>query len=303
MKRNIFCSFLLICFFCLTTTVFSQDKIITKSNDSIECRITRVTDKTIFFDLSTKGIISSGKISRNLVSDYIYSVPLIPIDEQTGNIPFNRFRIGINAGIGYITGSSKEAEKEMTGMGMNVSKVKSYYKDLKLGNIANAEATYYFSEKFGAGVKYRFYENSASIEDFVDPQDGVNVYYTTFKENIYVNYVAGAFYYEEFSRSRKLKVDVGLSIGYTMYRDEATTLSNFLLTGKTLGLDCNLGFEYFIRPQFSLYADFATFASTLTKVDYDDGAVKETIKLDKDRNENLSRIDLSIGVKLYLGTK
>lgn len=296
--------FVVISFFCLISAGYSQDKIITNNNDTIDCKIDKVSHNTIFFELTTRGVKTTGRLPLNGILNYLiakspdYFQNFIPTES------FQRLRFGLSGGLGYILSSSKKAESEMKNMGFEPDKVKSYYRDLRTGWYAKTDLSWFFSAKYGAGIKYKFFDTSGKTDGLVDPQDGVSLYYTTFSEHIYVNYVAGAFYYQEyFGRRKSLKLNTGISLGSVMYRDEAKFLKNYLMTGKNFGMDVNLEVEYFLNHYLSISADLSDFTSTITKMKLSDGISSSTLKLEKGNYENLSRLDFSIGIFIYLGNK
>jgi len=303
MKKNLLISIL---FLGLLLTAYSQDKIITVNNDTIECKINKISHSTIFFDITSKGIKSTGKLPLNRVLNYTVSqkaTPEKPIYVNTYN--FERLRFGMNEGLGYLLASSKKAEKYMISQGLAADKAQSYYRDLKSGMNAYADLTCLITPIFGAGIKYKFFDTSSSIEGFFDPQDGVHLIYTTYKEQIYVNYFGAMVYYQQFIGSQEpLRLNSTCSIGLATYRNEAEYLNGyFLLTGKNLGADASLGLEYFISRWFSVGTDLTAFYSSIRKVKITDGSNTTKVDLEKEDYENLSRLELSIGIRFYLWNK
>jgi hypothetical protein len=297
--------FIIISYFCFISAGYSQDKIITNINDTIDCKITKISNKTIFFEVTTKGVKSIGSLTLGSILSYSFGEKSpYEFHSDVQKDSFDRLRIGISGGLGYLLSSSDEAEDAMTSMGFEAEKVKSYYKDLRGGTYANADISWIFSVKYGAGVKYKFFDTSGKIDGFIDPQDGVNLYYVTFSEHIYVNYFAGAFYYEEYlGRRKSFILNSGISMGLVKYRDEVKSLNNYLLTGESFGMDVDLGVERALNRHFSLRADISYFTSTISNMKVSDGSTVSTINLEKDNYENLSRLNFSIGLIIYLGKK
>jgi len=64
-----------------------------------------------------------------------------------------------------------------------------------------------------------------------------------------------------------------------------------------------VGLEYFFTNNLSIGADLSVFLATLRKVTRSEGLVKETIELDKENYENLSRLEFSLGIRLYFWNK
>jgi len=277
---------------------YSQDKIITVKNDTI--------DRKIIVDEIAEDVKSSGKILTDSFSSYTNSGKTTQEVQKTVNIdPFKRLRLGINGGLGYLLGSTEIAEDYLVNLGLTRDQAESYYNDMKSGLYANADLTYLISPKYGVGIRYKFFDTSCSTGDFFYLLDGVNLIYTTYEEQIYVNFIGASFFYQQWIRSLKsLKVNSSLSFGLATYRNEAGYLnSSFLLTGKNIGMDISLGFEYFITDNFSVGADLSTFYSSIGKMKISDGSSTSTVNLGKDNSESLSRLDLSLGIRLYLWNK
>ena len=276
------------------------------NKDTIDCKINKITHDAIFFDLTTKGVKSSGKLPLTSILNYTISGKTIAEGQKTINTePFERFRFGMNGGLGSLLASSKKAEDDMVSLGFSPGQVKAYYKDLRTGIYANADLTYLINPDYGVGIKYKFFDNKSSMEGFVDPKDGVNLIYTTYKEQIYVNFIGPAFFYQQFIRNKKsLKLYYAYSIGIATYRNEAEYLNGYyLLTGKNVGTDLSLGLEYCISRHISLAADLSIFYSSIWRMKISDGSTSHTIKLDKDNYENLSQLDLSLGFRFYIWNK
>ncbi len=282
--------------------VFPQDKIVTVNQDTIECKITRISNSYIFFEVTTKGVVSSGRLPLARVSDYTISAAGQSNGKKTASpVSFERIRVGISGGPGYLIASSKKAEEAMVGMGLTSGQAKSYYKDLKTGIIANSDITFLFTPEYGAGLRYKFLDTYGNLEGFFDPQDGVNLIYTTYSEHIYVNYFGASYFSQKKTgRQNAFSLSSEISFGLAVYRNEAEYVNScLLLTGKNIGMDASFGLEYFITKNFSAGADLSVFYSSLRKIRITDGTSTTTIKLDKDNYENLSRIELSAGIRYY----
>lgn len=99
---------------------------------------------------------------------------------------------------------------------------------------------------------------------------------------------------------RKFKFNSSVSMGMATYRNESSILnSNLLITGNSFATDTNIGVEYFVRKNISFGVDLSGFFSTLKKCNITDGTNSTTTNLDADQYENVSRLDLSIGAKIY----
>jgi len=291
----------------LAPKVLPQDKIITQNNDTIDCRITRVTRSDILFEVDTKGIRSAGRIP--LASILSYSIS--PVSAQTElfkpvvSESFPRLRLGVSGGIGYIFSSSETAEESMVRWGIAQNLAEAYYKDLKTGIYGSCDVSWMLTPRIGLGFRYKFFDTSGNVEGFFDPQDGITIFYSTYSEHIYVNFAGVSLLYSEPLGSRqKLKVYCAYAAGLALYRNEAELFyGNYLVTGNSFGMDGSLGLEYFIKPGLSVGAELSAFNALLRKIEMTDGSATETLELDKENYENLSRFELSLGIRFYLWNK
>lgn len=293
-------------FLSLATAAYSQDKIITQNNDTIDCRIIRVSRNTIYFDLITSGIRTSGSLPLNSVQNYFFSAGTIAGEEGiTGITSGGRLQFEISAGPGYLTAGTKEAREVLVSQGAEPGRVQSYYKNLKTGWNAGAGLTYMITPEMGMGIRYKFFCTSGNLKGFFDPQDGVHLLYGNYGEKISVNYYGSSLSYHLRPGSQKLFLTyVSYSLGMVTYRNEAEYINNYLLfSGRNLGIDVSAGLEYFISDNLSVVAGLSSFLSTLRKLKVTDGTNSTSIKLEKENYENLSRIEFLLGVRLYFWNK
>lgn len=294
-------------FISLSGTGHSQDKIITITKDTIDCKITRISRNTIYFDLLTSSVRTSGSLPVSKVLNYTISATGITTEKAKSfsSNSFERIRLGINGGAGYMLASSEKAEEALTGQGLDAGKAKSYYRDLKTGWVANADLTFMFTPDVGTGFKYKFFYTSGNLEGYFDPQDGVHLIYTNYGERIFVNYYGPMAYYQKYlNAAETYRMTTTYSFGLTTYRNEAEYLNGFLLlTGRNFGTDAAISLEYYITDNLSLGAELSAFYSMLRKVKITDGTNTQTLDLDKETYENLSRLELSIGIRFYFWNK
>lgn len=292
---------LTIAYFSVVFLANAQDRIITNQNDTINCKISKVTSSNIFFTIRTGNVSTGGKVERNNVLSY-YSENGTD-DVNTGFITpaASRWRLGLSGGLNYITASSSEAETALIQQGVTKQDAKSYYNDLKLGLSGGADLHYMITKMYGIGMIYKFYSTNSKIESFFDPQDGVNLIFGQMNEKIYVHYAGLSFYSEQFMRSNpRWKFSACYSAGMAFYRDEAIVVNTpFLLTGKAFATNLDLGLEYFVFPRISAGINVSYFLSSLKKVTLNDGNSTTVQELEKENYENISRLDLSVGIRFY----
>lgn len=288
----------------LVPGVSGQDRIITLNNDTIECKINRVTRTDIHFDVNTRGVKTSGTMP--LAGILSYSVNPSASQERKAkpsmNGSFPRLRLSLSGGGGYLFSSSEKAEESMIEWGLSEESAEAYYKNLRTGIYASGDIAWMVTPVLGAGLRYKYFDTSASLEGFFDPQDGFYLYYSTYSEHIYVNYAgASVVYSEPLGVREKLRVSCALSAGLALYRNEAELFQgNFLITGNSFGMDGAIGLEYHVNPGVAIGAELSAFFAQLRKFEMTDGSTTETVELEVDNIENLSRLELSLGIRFYL---
>lgn len=255
----------------------------------------------LLFDLLSTGYSQEKIITKNNDS----GATIQEVQKERSTEPFERVRLGMGGGFGYIISSTKVAEENMISLGFMPDNVKSYYKGMKSGRYANVDLTYQIAPRYGVGIKYKFFDTSGHIEGFFDPHNGTSLIYSTYAEQIYVNFIGTTFIFQQFiGTSKSFKLYSSCSIGLATYRNEAEFLTGYyLITGKNAGMDLSFGLEYYLTPHLSIGAELSDFYSTIRKVKVTDGTSTITVDLEKDNYENLSRLDISIGIRLYLWKK
>ncbi|NLD63782.1 MAG: porin family protein [Bacteroidales bacterium] len=300
MIRNLLITLLLLG---LASGLSGQDRIITLNNDTINCRIRKVTRNDISFDVITSGITTSGNLRLAEIRSYSISTAtgrsqdFKPVSGRTsGNL-----RLALNGGMGYIISSSEKAEESMAQLGITESNARAYYNDLKSGWYGGADAAWLFHRTYGAGVRYKFFNTVAATEGEIDLPGEYNIFFSEYRENIFVNY-AGVllFYRQPHSYYERFSLYGCISMGMAFYSNQMEFLSEyFLVTGEALGFDGGIGFEYEITPYISAGAEVSLFNAIIKEIDITNGVIDETQELDKENYENLSRAELSVGIRFY----
>jgi len=79
-------------------------------------------------------------------------------------------------------------------------------------------------------------------------------------------------------------------------KDDAYLGESFQLTGNTLGLVLSGGADYFFSENVGLGLHASLLRGALTSVEMKSGYTTETVTLEDDEQENLSKLDLSLGL-------
>lgn len=304
MKRNLLIALMLAGF---VQFISGQDRIITINNDTIDCRITRITRDAIWFDIFVKGIKTKGQLPVSEIYSYHVKPSVLQKEDKRveAKAASGRFCLDLSGGFGYILGSTEKAEVELVSTGVAFQDARTYYRNLKTGLSASAGATWIFSPGYGAGVRYRFFNTAAAIEGNIEAGDGINIIFFDYSENIFVNYAGfSLFYQEHVGKNEQFSLYSSISLGMAFYMNMIEYYTgNLLITGNAPGMDGILGAEYRLTPAISAAAEASFFAATIKKITITDGVQEESAELPENNYENLSRIELAFGIRYYFGKR
>lgn len=278
----------------------AQDRIITISTDTIDCKINRVSAQSIHFTQFIGGVKTTSSISRKDVKSWQISEAENTESNAAAHVfQGERWRISVTGGGGYRIASTKESRKNLENQGIPSSEINSYFKQVKTGAKAAAQIHYMIWENYGLGIDYQFHHSSGSLHGTVDPGDTFTFIYGKFTDDIYTNYVGLSLYMQHWINP-KFKFYSQVSSGLTLFREESVIIyTPLLITGKAYGGNSELGLEYFIGQKISLALSAGFFQSTISKIKVNNGLKTQDVKLEKEQMEGLSRIDLGAGLRFY----
>jgi hypothetical protein len=271
----------------------AQDLIVTEKDDSLNCKITQIKSNYIYFTFKYENEIRNTLLPAGQIKYYkkgFFSKSELPADKiksVKGN--YQKLRIGIYGGWSYMTAK----------VGSEVpSAFQQYTKDLKSGYHLGGDFSFFTSENIGLGIKHSMFRTGNELDNIyiVDPVTG-QARTGKLKDDITIQYFGPAICTRVSSANKKTHFISDLSLGYLLYKNNATVIDDFTLTSGTLGLMWDFGADLSIDKNLSLGLFFAYKLGTLSQYNYDDGKQSKTIKLDKDNLENISRIDLSVGLR------
>jgi len=310
-----------------------QDKIITTQRDTIYCRILSISLTHILYEQKDDNQNTVGKfISIEQVEEYIPSAPLqgTPLGtfiSKPSHEPFSRWQIGVQGGGAYLL-SFSTMENNMRYMGIPLSKVDDYSKQLRNGMYFGADAHFFVTPFLGVGLKYALFMTSARLDYTLTTMAGysetgtdyfggyaIPTYYSiSEKNNIYVNYIGPSVVFQSWlDKNRKFRMNGGLSIGQARYREEGrfdpplyintprgiVFQGNVLTDGNTLGGGIQLSLEYYPSPLLSVGANAGAFLATFKTLKISDKNTSLTQDLNADNRLDMSYIDYSVSVRFH----
>ncbi|MDR2470016.1 MAG: hypothetical protein LBD27_06000, partial [Tannerella sp.] len=244
-------------------------------------------------------------------------------EEQESYIRTKRshFIIGIRSGYSHLLAGTGDGVREVMAAGATQASAENYYEKLKKGVHFSADAHYMISNFAGAGVKYSLFSSAGDLDLAVNATPSTvsifqPLYYCIgYDERIYVNFVAPSFIFRQ-KFGKVFCISEKIATGYASYRSEVRAKSdllplqrypNMLAKGGNIGINSEVVFEVFPAKWLSVGLSAGYFNFTVRKIKYlaqnpgstDLNIIETEQKLEKDRYENLSRLDLSLGLNFH----
>jgi opacity protein-like surface antigen len=199
-----------------------------------------------------------------------------------------RFRISLQGGWSYRL--AKVAD-------VGDAYIKEYLRGLKPGFHLGVDGAFFFTENYGAGLKYAYFNAKNEINNVTVTTPSGETKTGLMKDNVHIHYFAPEFYSRFPFLDNKLVLLAGASIGYLRYVDNGVLVDPLTITGGTVGVGFDVGLDYMITPHFGVGANLGLIGGSLGTLKYNYGAGETEVELDDDQRENLTRLDLSVGVR------
>jgi len=275
----------------VSNSIFSQDLIVTNEGDSINCKITKVKTDNIYFTFKHKDEIRSTLLPISSIKTYqfdYFQTSEVPKDKVVGYENYQHFRIALNGGYSYQTAKVAESVP---------SDFKDYISELKSGYHFGGDLTYYFTEPLGFGFKYYLLKSSNSLDNiYLEDTDG-NRTYGKMSDDLTISFVGPTFSTRFLSHNKKNALLMNLSLGYIGYSNDKIIIDEYKMTGSTMGLSFDIGYDIGLSENLSLGFQISFLSGTLFEYDWNDGSKTETIDLEEGEYESLNRIDFSVGLR------
>ena len=238
-------------------------------------------------------IFKSEGVSAN--AGYKDSIPMkaaVPTNKWTSRPKQDRFRFAVKGGYSYrIAKVSNDVPADF----------KSYIKELKSGYHFGGDFGYYWSENLGMGVKYSAFKASNQASNIYVIDKSGNRTTGAMSDDITIQFAGPVFYAKQVSPNQKTIFCVDFAIGYLGYQNNSMVTVNKLdITGSTVGLATDFSIDQMLSKSMSIGVSLASVQGVLTKYTVKNGTSTQTINLEKDKRESLSRIDFSLGLKWYI---
>ncbi|MEO6819540.1 MAG: hypothetical protein ABI266_08680 [Ginsengibacter sp.] len=275
----------------LTTSIFSQDLIVKNDGDSINCKITKVKKDNIYFIFNHKNETRNTLLPLTGVKEYkynFYTTSEVPKEKVVRYENYQHFRIAFNGGYSYQTAKVADGVP---------SDFRDYVKGLKSGYHFGSDITYYFTEQLGLGIKYNVFKTSNKLDSIYLAGDIINNTFSKLSDDLTITFIGPAFSTRIINQNKRNAFLMDLSLGYMGYSNNKVLDENYKMTGSTMGMALDFGYDIGLSKNLSLGFQVSFITGTLFKYNWNDGTTMQTIKLEKGEYESLNRIDFSVGLR------
>nr|WP_321453405.1 DUF3575 domain-containing protein [uncultured Carboxylicivirga sp.] len=268
---------------------FAQDLIVTTQGDSINCRITKEKGDYIYFAFKQNDEIRNTLITNSEVKYHqlnYFEDSQVKDEDLKKKVDYQQLRIAINGGYSYRTAKLSDEIP---------SDLRDYVKKLKNGYHLSGDITYFFSEPLGAGLKLSYFNASNSVHVISPESTG----YTSVEmsDDIDIFFIGPSINTRFYDKNKRNAFLMSMAIGYMDYTDNGRLVNSVKISGSTLGVSFDMGYDVYLSDNFSLGFQLGFLAGTLNTIEQFDGVSTTTVKLEENQYENLARIDFSVGLR------
>lgn len=244
--------------------VYSQDRIITKKNQRIECKILPIRDRDyVYFQIVEDNELKYTLLPKNdikRIDRKFYKRPILGIDHSLVDLNYHKFLLTARAGLGRM---SYQIDQNLA------PQLKDFQNRERFGLNVELEIQYMFSESFGIFLNYmNFFNNISKSYQFSNPGNPSEPFELTFKSSQLNQSVSlGVEYFTLFTE--KASFSVGLGLGgfnhrYDVDYDFLSTPTRYL--GGNLNLLVKLNFNYKISENLYVNGGVNFLTANMTKV-------------------------------------
>ncbi|MFW5656190.1 MAG: hypothetical protein ACOC0C_01130 [Bacteroidota bacterium] len=272
----------------------AQDLIVTDDSDSLNCEITEITPENIYFTFEFEGRNINTLLPRNKILTYkknYFQIETETITQPMNSSFYHEFRIALEGGFSRRTAKIPD----------NIpNDYEDYINELKSGYNFEAGLTYYFSEMIGLGICYSQFGASNEMENVWLQDIYGNRTYGLMRDDIFVHFFGPVLSTRFYNYNKKSAFFADFGLGYLGYDNDAIFVNDIHITGKTVGVSMDLGYDIGLSDNIAMGFEISVVSGTLTELEVSSGSYSETRELEKDEYENLGRFDFSIGLRFHL---
>lgn len=289
MKKILFAIIL----FIITSSLQAQDLIVTNSGDSINCKITKITNDYVHFTFKHNTEIRDTLLPKNQIvtqkKDY-FTQSELPANFTHRDV-FPHFRISIDGGWQHRT--AKMAD------GMD-AEWREHYKKMKSGFHYDIQAAYFFLESQGIELMFskQFFGHNLGYGYLIDSEGNI-VDSGELNEKISFNYIGANYLLRIFDSKKKNYWLFSMGLGYMGYNDRFffNNVEDFKITAETLGLNMAIGYDISVSKNFAIGFKLSLMGGSFREYKQTQDGVTTSEKMPEKTAEGLGTVKLSAGLR------
>lgn len=217
----------------------------------------------------------------------------VQADAQSTSMPSNapKFRVALQGGYAYRPGKVYESGNDV---------VDGHNKRLKSGLYYGADLSYYLSDAWGFGFRYSKMSLSSKDAVIITDNETGESRSGMYTDIVDISFAGPALSSRFVSLSGASVFYLSCGIGYLGFTDDGKVIDPFSLKGWTLGQCVDLGYDFRLWNGLYMGAALSAVTGVLFNITVTSDGIAETQKLDKDEQESLLHVSLSIGIRYYL---
>lgn len=284
-----------VCFFFLAVQaqVRSQDLIVTREKKSINAKISKIDKGMLYYNTSKE---NGQRLSLPLddihyyENGYFSNVKKANDEKLSSKDTRPKWSFKVCGGASYILSRvSNRVPQEL----------RNQIKELKSGMHLGFEIHHFFKKNIGIGLMYKEFNSSHYDRNVMIPLLEDNSTFYGIENNINISFVGPSLIYQFFSPTEKSILYSTISLGSLNFtNDELIGDLNFKGSQDTLGMDFGLGYDVFIDKNIALELGVNLLIGGFNELDIEVGG--ETESIDLPEREDLSRVELSLGLRWLL---
>jgi len=199
---------------------------------------------------------------------------------------FPKFRFALQGGYSY------RLAKILSGLD---NEFEDYIRGLKSGYNIGGDFNYFINEKNSLGVNISFSQAKNTMSDVALIDSDGNIIAVGFmKDDIRLFYLGPSYTMRSSYDEGKSYILGSFSFGYLSYKDNAYVVNTEIdIKGSTIGLGISIGGDIIISENIAFGIQASVLLGFLDKI------IVDGQSLDLNESENLTRIDLSLGLRFY----
>jgi hypothetical protein len=279
---------------CLSLSVitYSQDLIVTRNNDSLNCKINEITNKVVRFEYQKSGETVNSVISRKQVLAFRENF-FMKTENDTSlqtKRQTHRFHVGVNGGIACRLGPVNSVIPLF---------YKDYYEGLRLGFTGGGDAAYFFNNHWGVGVEYNYFGTSTTSDSTTTQLYDGSTQTGFITESMRVHYFGSVLYYKLPVLYSQGSILCNASVGLTHFKEDLSVPGKkYQITSNVPGLSLGIAYETPINESLLFNIGLSMHAAYISKYKNSEGGESlGTINLESSKYINLTRIEVILGLK------